>query len=123
MPDSLTMPRMAKEQDDIIFLYYVLEHIKDPTIAAARIRKMLKRNGTFIAQVSSKADFQPQHIGEIDLLQHGFLQTDTYVFVRTDSDMAINYAKIVQNVKDNMTVTPMKGNSAKDEKVIADDKK
>lgn len=97
-----------KEEYDLIFALDVLEHIKNPEKAAARIRSMLKRNGILIAQISPKAAFQPQHISEIDLNQHGFLQTDVYTFVRTDSDMAMNYARNVQAVKDSMTVRPMK---------------
>jgi cyclopropane fatty-acyl-phospholipid synthase-like methyltransferase len=102
---------------DQIFVLDVLEHIKNPVEAAARIRKMLKRNGTLIAQVSPKEVFQPQHIGEIDLNQHGFLQTDIYTYVRSDSDMAINYAKNVQVVKDNMFVGPIKSDKQEVQKV------
>jgi cyclopropane fatty-acyl-phospholipid synthase-like methyltransferase len=99
-----------EEHYDMIFALDVLEHIKNPEIHVAKLRKMLKRNGTLVAQIAPKGMFQPQHIAEIDLNQHGFLQTDTYVYVRTDSDMAVNYAKTVQGVKDRMSVTPMKGN-------------
>ena len=93
----------AEHYDQIIALD-VIEHVKHPEEIVARIRKMLKRNGTLIAQVSPKVMFQPQHISEIDLCQHGFLQTDVYVYVRDDSDMAKNYKKIVQGVKNNMSI-------------------
>jgi 2-polyprenyl-3-methyl-5-hydroxy-6-metoxy-1,4-benzoquinol methylase len=97
-----------EERYDMIFAFDVLEHMKNPIEGAANIRRMLKRNGLLMAQVAPKGMFQPQHIGEIDLCQHGFLQTDTFMYVRSDSDIAVNYVKIVQGVKDNMSSAPMK---------------
>jgi cyclopropane fatty-acyl-phospholipid synthase-like methyltransferase len=99
---------------DQIFALDVLEHIKDAASIVSRLRKMLKRNGTLIAQVSPKSVFQPQHITELDLNQHGFLQTDIYTYVRDDSDMALNYARNVQTVKDNMIVRPLLKSDAKE---------
>jgi len=102
---------LLKKQEGVygmIFAIDVLEHIKNPEETVAALRRMLSRNGTLYAQVAAKGAFQPQHISEIDLAKHGFLQTDAYTYIRTDSDVAANYARMVQNVKDNMTVTPMK---------------
>lgn len=86
----------------------VLEHIKNPEEEAKRLRKMLKKDGLLIAQVSPKAMFQPQHISEIDLGKYGFLQIDNFKYIRDDSDVAKNYAKIVSGIKDNITSVPMK---------------
>lgn len=96
------------EKYDQIFCLDVLEHIKNPEETTARLKKMLKKDGILIAQVSPKGAFQPQHISEIDLSQHGFLQIDALKYVRDDSDMALNYAKIVNGIKGNMTSVPMK---------------
>jgi len=96
-----------EEHYDQILCLDLLEHTKNPEVYASKLRRMLKRNGTLIAVVSPKGMFQPQHVSEIDLSKCGFLQIDTYVYIRTDSDTAKNYAKIVQNVKDSMTTSPM----------------
>ena len=97
-----------EDKYDMIFALDVLEHLKNPSVEVAKIRKMLKRNGTLIAQVSPKGAFQPQHISEIDISLHGFIQTDLYTYVRDDSDMAVSYAANVKRIKDNMVVNPMK---------------
>jgi 2-polyprenyl-3-methyl-5-hydroxy-6-metoxy-1,4-benzoquinol methylase len=96
------------ERYDSIFCFDVLEHLKQPGATASLIRKMLKKDGLLLAIVSPKGVFQPQHIAEIDLNQHGFLQTDIYSYVRDDSDMAIRYAKVVNNIKESFVTTPMK---------------
>jgi len=97
-----------EEEYDMIFALDVLEHLKNPGVEVAKLRKLLKKDGTLIAQVSPKGPFQPQHISELDLNKHGFLQLDIYTYARDDSEQALNYAKNVQTVKDNMTVKPMK---------------
>ena len=97
-----------KEEYDMIFALDFLEHVKHPEDYAAKFKRMLKRNGTLIAEIAPKGMFQPQHISGIDLSKHGFLQTDIFTYVRIDSDMAANYKATVQNIKKHMTVEPMK---------------
>lgn len=81
---------IPKEQFDLIFCLDMLEYLKNPAKALSYLRSHLTPTGLLLATVASKSPFQPQHISEITIHEHGFMRLNDCAYIRDDSELAKN---------------------------------
>jgi len=80
---------------DVIFCFDVLEHLPNPAEHLKYMHDRLRPNGKLIATVAPKKTTQPQHISEIDITEHGFVQLSDVLYMRDDSPTVMELGLVV----------------------------